>query len=195
MADVMSAYYPESFQNIPDLHRATEKFTREGGTTFIEVVLKPLILKYKLEAVFGIGLLHRHFDLDATEKLVEFNNISTPWRHQQDDIHSGGKIMSNGWMIEGEQLMLYEFYFSPLGRDGAVEFTKLAPFVSEFCNSIKRAGFEDVLALRLFPHLGFEGGLEITEGRANINLTPDQVRKYFRKINFDLLRLNLEGAR
>lgn len=54
-------------------------------------------------------------------------------------------------------------------------FDSAEPFVRQFIQAIGESNFEETLSLRLFPGEGFSGALEITEGRANINLLADQV--------------------
>jgi hypothetical protein len=176
MAEVQEAYSTHLYNSIPDLHDARDSFTAKGGADSVNSVFKPLILKHQLEAVLGVGLLHRHFDLRDNEKLVEFNNISIPWRHQQGDDHTGGKLLPSAWLIKEGRLIPYEFYFSPLGLDNGVDLTKFALFLCEFIESVKALELDKTMALRVFPQVNFTGALEITEGRANINLTPDQVR-------------------
>lgn len=78
-------------------------------------------------------------------------------------------------MIDGDGVIPYEFYFSPLGHDARIDLDANSSFLREFIQCIRESGLEKTVGLRLFPHLNFTGALEITEGRANINLTPDQV--------------------
>lgn len=92
MAEVLQSYNAEVFNTLPDLPTAEESFVSKGGPDLLDNVLKPMIERYQLESKFGVGLLHRHFELEDSEKLVEFNNISLPWNSDSDD-HSGGKIL------------------------------------------------------------------------------------------------------
>lgn len=172
---LLQPYSMDMFNTLPDLHTAHESFVSNGGTEVINGLFKPMIEKYALQARLGVGLLHRHFDLEDCEKLVEFNNISFPWKIQNGDDYSGGKILPTAWAVTGDKLLPYEFYFSPLGRDSPFNFEATKPFLSDFMQAIAKLGLEKTICLRLFPHVGFTGALEITEGRANINLSPDQV--------------------
>ena len=174
MADIEKPYSTSVFNSLPELHHAHEDFVANGGPELVNNVLGPLIVQHRLEFTLGVGLLHRHFDLSDKEKLVEFNNVSMPWMHQQGDRHSGGRILPCAWMIDGTGLVPYEFYFSPLCHDTKADLAVMAPFLHNFIRCTKDEGLEETIGLRFFPRPGFTGALEMTEGRANINLTPDQ---------------------
>lgn len=176
MAEVLLPYTTDLFNSLPDLHTASTNFASKGGITLVNDIFKAIIEKYHLEGKLGVGLLHRHFDLSGVEKLVEFNNISMPWANQDaEDNYSGGKILPNAWAVRGNRLVPYEFYYSPLGRESHFDFAAIHLFLHEFMQAIATFSFQDTVALRLFPHKGFRGALELTEGRANINLSPEQV--------------------
>jgi hypothetical protein len=176
MAVVMQCYSTLLFNTFLDLHTVKERFESKGGMDLVNGIFKPIIERHQLEAKLGVGLLHRHFELGGNEKLVEFNNISLPWSAQAGDNHSGGKIIPNAWAICDGKILPYEFYFSPLGQDRPFDFDKATAFLADFIQVIEEKGLDKVIAIRLFPHEGFSGALELTEGRANINLSPDQVR-------------------
>ncbi|KAI5777190.1 hypothetical protein EDC01DRAFT_679817 [Geopyxis carbonaria] len=177
MAAILQPYSTHIFNTIPSLHDSATAFQTLDGQALVTSVFKPLIEKHSLEGVLGVGLLHRHFDLSGPEKLVEFNNVATPWKHYHDgDQHTGGRIVPNGWMFTGDgKLMPFEFFFSPLGREAPVDLEQLQSFVEEFRQLVDANRLHGLVCLRLFPHAGYSGGLEITEGRTNINLTPGQI--------------------
>ncbi|KAL1960299.1 hypothetical protein VTO42DRAFT_8259 [Malbranchea cinnamomea] len=176
MASLIAPYSTTFFNQVPDLHSSLSSFLSNGGMRIVDTIFKPLILRHRVEKIFGIGLLHRHFILTGREKLVEFNNISVPWKHQTDeDEHSGGKILPCGWAVVEEKLMPYEFYFSPLRAQGDLDYNAVEPFLVEFLETVKATGLERTLSLRLFPGERYVGGLEITEGRANVNFLPHEV--------------------
>lgn len=91
MAWVEKNYTTNAFNSLPDLHHAQDNFVSNRGPDIVATLLRPLIVKHQLEARLGVGLLHRHFDLLDEEMLVEFNNISTPWKHQQGQVIAEAK--------------------------------------------------------------------------------------------------------
>jgi len=218
MADVLQPYSVAEFNKIPDLYHANTAFLDKDGEKFVRDVFCPLVLKHGLEDYLGAGMLHRHFPLKESEKLVEFNNISMPWSHQgSDDSHSGGMILPRAWLLKDDKLMPYEFFFSPpnkkksldLNKEESLDLTKeksldltkeksldltevasldlneekplnlnekrVVAFLDEFVKAAKCSDLDRVVALRLFPGGGYQGGLEFTEDRANIILKPGQV--------------------
>lgn len=116
MAEVLQPYNTDVFNTLPDVPTAEESFVSKGGPDLVDKVLTPMIDRYQLESKFGVGRLHRHFELENSEKLVDFNNIRLPWNSNGKD-HSGGKILSSAWAVKDDGLTPYEFYYSPLGRD------------------------------------------------------------------------------
>ena len=174
MAEVLQPYSPDLFNTLPDLPTAQESFISKGGADLVNNLLKPMIEKSELEGKLGVSLLHRHFDLEDSEKLVEFNNISLPWKNHGNE-NSGGRILPSAWAVRKGRLTPYEYYYSPLGRDSAFDFHPVESFVHQFVQAIGESNLERTIGLRLFPGTGFTGALELTEGRANINLLPDQV--------------------
>lgn len=186
MTEILQPYSVSRFNKIPDLHHGTTSFHAKDGMKFVSEVFGPLVLKHGLEDQLGITILHRHFDLKEPEKLVEFNNIALPWKNQgQDDSHSGGKILPNAWLLDNGKLMPYEFFFSPFNQDKSVDLTqdKVRTFLDEFVKAAKYSSLDQIFALKMFPGIGFTGGLEFSEDRANIVLKPGQVshRSMFEK--------------
>ena len=185
-ASVLQPYDVNHFNKLPTIHEATASFNAKNGETFVNEVFKPLLLKHNLESVVGIGLLHTHFSLKHSEQCVEFNNISVPWdlpatASSENELHEG-KILPCAWLItEGKKLMPYEFIFSPLGRDKTLNFSdaRVLAFLDEFLCRLGEHGLSSTLALRLIPQRGEFGGLEVTEGRANIMLAPGQFNEEY----------------
>lgn len=178
MADILQPYSVPQFNKIPDLYEAKTVFNAKDGLKFVQEVFRPLVLKHGLEAQLEITILHRHFALQEPEKLVEFNNISLQWNKQaSDDSHSRGKILPNAWLLDDDKLMPYEFFFSPFNQDKSVDLTqdKVRDFMDEFVRAAKYSSLYRVVALRMFPHIGYQGGMEFSEGRSNIVLKPGQV--------------------
>ena len=177
MADVevLQAYDVHHFNTLPNLLDASHAFNSKDGGDFVDKVFKPLLIKHHLQGKLGIGLLHRHFDLAGSERLVEFNNVSTPWPIEGEGYDVKGAISPSAWLIKAGKLMPYEFNFDPIGGEEALDLNSYDSFVLEFINVAQNAGLDQVVALRLFPHKGFAGSLEFTQGKANITLLPDQV--------------------
>ena len=211
---VTSPYSSTNFHSIEDLYPAATKFKDLKGPEWVYEVAKPLLVKHGLNKTFGVGMLHRHFDIDADQILVEFNNITLPWKSKIaiDGEPGTKKIQATSWKLVPKRSeaadgtsgldagadfawMPYEFSYDPTvglvnednnpvgpDPDGApvdLNDSKYRAFLTEYGTAIQEAGLEQVVGLRQFPGLHFRGGLERTEGKANIWLNPDQVRSTY----------------
>ena len=177
-------YSRDTFHNAFHISTAGDEFQERNGQKFISNILAPIFKKHRVEEVFGIGLVHRHFDIEEDEKLVEFNNISTPWAvdvglHELVGKKTDSLIYETSWMLDTDnKWMAYEFSFSPVGGQDSyivnIGDPKHYDFLVEYTQALKAAGWGDLLGLRAWPGPGFSGVFEFTQGKANINLIPEQ---------------------
>jgi hypothetical protein len=154
MASVLQPCSVAGFNKIPDLHPAKTAFHANDGPRFLCEVFRPLVEKHELTSQFGIGILHRHSALKDREKLVEFNNMSTPWKNQaSDDSHFGGKIYPMAWLLTDGKLMPNEFFFSPLDQKKPVDLIqdRFRLFLDEFVKAARYSNLDGIVALRMFP--------------------------------------------
>ena len=179
MTDIEKPYSVHLFNQLPGIEESHTTFESKNGLDFINSVIKPMIAKYSLEEVLGVTLLHNHFDLREGERMVEVNNISVPWGPSADDELMGGSIRPAAWLIDEDgKLMPYEFSFSAVEPKIATDLNSnnVKSFAKDFVEAVKAEKLEKVVGIRVFPYPGFQGGLEFTKGRANIVLSPGQVR-------------------
>jgi hypothetical protein len=128
-----------------------------------------------MDRTFGLILLHRHFDLDANERLVDYGGTSVPWRLSK----TSGNIRASCWLLSVDgAIRPYEFCYAS-SRDEVTE-PDLAnmdqqAFFSAFKKLLGKYNAEDLWGLCRYPGDDFPGRVEVTEGRANINLKPEDV--------------------
>ena len=79
MAEVLSPYSSTLFNQVNDIMPQRNDFHNRSGECFVFDVLQPLIVKHKVEDVFGVGVVHRHFDLPDDAMLIEHGNFTGPW--------------------------------------------------------------------------------------------------------------------
>lgn len=189
-------YCSKVFHAIGDLRPSADQLNDLNGTAWIKTVGKDLLKKHGMNETFGIGLLHRHFDIDDNQILVEFNNITLPWKTAMiAPEEDGSTISATSWKLIPQSddkfaWMPYEFKWEPAVKPEAalesastsvpidLNLEKYKTFLEEFSAALRKEGLEKVLGLRVWPGQGFRGGLERTEGKANIFLNPDQVTAY-----------------
>ena len=178
-------YSHDSFHQIQDIEDIKEQLNQKHGDAFVNTTLAPIFKKHDVEEVLGVGLVHRHFSISPNEKLVEFNNITSPWsgiklgsNHSAKIPNSAnGLVTETSWALDAnDKWMPFEFSFDPHGTTTIVnlEDAKYQAFLQEYTTALQENGFDKVLGLTAWPGAGYTGGLEFCSGRGNIVLTPDQ---------------------
>jgi len=148
-----------------------------GGQGMIFQELGPLFIKHNIAEKYGIGILHRHFDMAPNERLVEVNHVSTPWR-EGDCERTGASIVPTSWLFRGNQLIPYEFSFVGLGaknKAGRTQPSEYPQFLQELATTLKKFKLHRYLALVVHPGPEYQGSVEFTAARANITVHPTEV--------------------
>ena len=133
-------------------------------------------MRYGMNDMFAVVLLHRHFSMEFNEKLVEYGLVSSPWPVEADE-HGvlGGSILPRSWRVFNGELYPYEFRFVP-ERDLATTENPIFPtaFVKEFRQVLSELGLDNVLGIQLIDHSRDNSDIELMEvtfGRNSI-MTP-----------------------
>ncbi|KAH8198649.1 hypothetical protein TruAng_007190 [Truncatella angustata] len=169
----LAAYSPATYNDLPYLPVAGESFDKKNGYELV-ATFRELFLDHKVDRVFGLSLLHRHFDLDERERLVEYNGTAVPWNQ---DIKKF--VQPNNWVFEGHIFRPFEFYYN--GVEGATkdvvtpDTTKYQAFVESFKGLLVQYNAADLFGLCSYPGDDYPGRVEVTQARANINLHPKDV--------------------
>ena len=177
-------YSRDTFYEAVHISTAGDLYEERNGQKFVHDILAPIFKKHKVEEVFGVGLVHRHFDIEEDEKLVEFNMVATPWAVDVGPHHLQGKktdslIYELSWMLNADgKWMAFEFSFSP-GQGKRpyivnIRESKYYDFLVEFTQALQTHNQGNLFGLRAWPGPGFGGVFEFTQGKANINLIPEE---------------------
>ncbi|KAL2071340.1 hypothetical protein VTL71DRAFT_12575 [Oculimacula yallundae] len=173
----LESYDPETYQRLPSISDAVANFDRIDGDSLIATTVRELFLSHKMDRTFGLILLHRHFDLDETERLVDYGGTAVPWRLSK----ASGNIRPSTWLLTADGgIRPYEFYYTSV-RDEATEpdlanADQLA-FFDALKTLLRKYNAEGLWGLCRYPGDDFPGRVEVTEGRANINLMPEDYPK------------------
>ncbi|KAJ9602595.1 hypothetical protein H2200_012788 [Cladophialophora chaetospira] len=182
-------YSSKIFNSLEDLFPATAKFEALKGSEWLHDVGKALLKEHGMNTTFGFILLHRHFDIDEDQILVEFNNVTVPWLDAGKSSGKSKGFYATAWKPvtnessdgKGFAWMPYEFAFNPapFGVDNAVgpidlNDAKYKEFLEAFSAALRSAGLDQLIGLSVIPEEDNLNGLEITEGKANILLRADQ---------------------
>ena len=121
---------------------------------------------------FGLILLHRHFNMEPSERLVAVGNTSIPWGPEDYDAKNRrlGKIIPYTFIFEEPgRVAPFEYNFVPHEKIKSVINISAATnaFVQELGALLFSLKLEKVLGLRTVTEVGGNRG-EITVGRANI---------------------------
>lgn len=113
------------------------------------------------------------------QQLVELNNISTPW-NVGDAQSIGGSLLSQSWRFMDTKLAPYEFSYShgdaadEQVRSQGATLGSLGVFLAELHTQLLVLGLVKTLGLRVHPGPDFDGLVEVTAGKANINFHPSK---------------------
>ncbi|KAJ0100739.1 hypothetical protein J7T55_005245 [Diaporthe amygdali] len=160
MADA-SSYFPEAYDSLPSLAQAEANyFTGSVGEQMKKI--RKLFIEEQVHEVFGVLLLHRHFPIEPTHRLVEISPLLKPLFFYQDK--GKGKLANEDSLIPRSYRVFGEKFV-------AIDFTLKLDSSTKATTSMKATSFTDanaaffVKAAKLFAELEVEKtlGLRILE--------------------------------
>ncbi|KAF2684436.1 hypothetical protein K458DRAFT_388906 [Lentithecium fluviatile CBS 122367] len=168
--------YVTVYDNLPMLPDAGQMFEAKHGKELINE-FRSLFSQHETDRVFGVVLNHRHFNMSPNERLVEYAGTSVPWGQMLD------KTRPSSWFIsENDDCLPYEFSYSPDenadDEDSLPDNPKYSAFIKSFNQILREKDALGLFGLCRYPGDDFEGRVEITEGRANINFHPKDAPKH-----------------
>ncbi|PNP51701.1 hypothetical protein THARTR1_07698 [Trichoderma harzianum] len=167
MTAILAPYSHDHFQSLATIKDAHARFVVTNGDSHIEW-FKDLLVKHDMDRRFGLAMIHRHFDLKSTEKLVEYMGTSTPWSGRTSGMKEPQPAI---WAFDDEGLLRpTEFHYS---ETQDIDFTdKDFEFIATFKDQLALRGLTNIFGLARYPGDNFDGSCEFTQSRANINLQP-----------------------
>lgn len=76
----LEAYDSNTYQSLPVISDAVARLDTINGENLVATSIRQVFLDRKMDRKYGFILLHHHFDLDESERLVEYGGTSVPWR-------------------------------------------------------------------------------------------------------------------
>jgi hypothetical protein len=73
------SYVPEAYDSLPSLRLAGELFRKKNAAEQLLGPIRQLFLDRGLYHKYEISLLHKHFPIQATERLVDYHHVASPW--------------------------------------------------------------------------------------------------------------------
>lgn len=166
-------YHLEAYNNLSSLRTAASLVDEKVLTTLYGTV-RQFFLDNAAHKDYGIALLHKHFDIGKGERIVEYGHTSTPWKVGQEERdvlpQYAGHIVPRSFRLHQGAATAYEFAYSTTGTPSSE-----SSFVTDGLEMLKNLGLDQIFGLRLLgdhnPHLS----VEVTEGKANIMLSPEGI--------------------
>lgn len=176
MASVaIETYQPSEYQALRHLHDAFDSFLERSPQETIEKKMMEIFVKHQVYDDLAVSLIHRHFDMSANEKLVEFGPVSSPWSYRQaDDAMMGGSVTPRSWLFKNGKMLPYEFGYNEAGQPPKYKSLPDKPdFYAEFNDLLEREGLGDLLGLTLLTERKEHGLIKVekTFGRSNVVFT------------------------
>lgn len=169
----LTQYDPLAFNKLPTISQAGQDFDAINGDDLISTEFRELFQRHKMDRKFGLCLLHNHFPLEEHERLVEYRGTCVPWKLGK----MTRTLQPSAWMISPDDaIQPYEFHFEPTGAEPDLQNPSVQAFLDELTSYLNKHSVRRLFGLCTYPGDDFKGRLEITEGRANINLQPGDVR-------------------
>jgi hypothetical protein len=112
-------------------------------------ILSEVFLRHNANETFVLQLLHRHFDMDPNEKLVEYGPVQNPWPVAADqEFVQGGHVLPKSWRMYNDELHPFEFQFFPATEQPRTPvFTKA--FVNELRDVLRKTGLDNIVGISL----------------------------------------------
>ncbi|ATY64602.1 hypothetical protein A9K55_004765 [Cordyceps militaris] len=166
-ATIIAPYSHHHFHSLPTIKDAHARFTVAKGQDHVEW-FKDFFVKHGMDQRFGLAMIHRHFDLEPSEKLVEYMGTSTPWSGGSSGMKEPQPAM---WAFDDAGLLRPTEYHYSETQDADFTHQDLE-FFAKFKAELALRNLADIFGLARYPGDDFEGSCEFTQGRANINLQP-----------------------
>ncbi|KAM0742558.1 hypothetical protein ACQRIT_002735 [Beauveria bassiana] len=146
-----AVYQPSVYDSLPSLVVAATSLKERNPESLLKNQIADLFLKHQVYQELAICLIHRHFDLSPSEKLVENGAVSCPWQYsQQDSDVVGGAVVPRSWTFRNGQLFPFEFGFNENLQDAVYKQLPDKPqFYVELNALLDEHGMTDLLGLTL----------------------------------------------
>ncbi|KAI1733388.1 hypothetical protein F4680DRAFT_46796 [Xylaria scruposa] len=159
------SFDPKTYSELAPLGAALDNFDQGPGQAVLDNEIRSQETSSDLfertegaASLFGISLLHRHFDMDDDEVLVEHGSTSTPWKLPQDPTNfMAGRLVPRSWRFEagneGAHLQAYEFGFQPHRSDDAAgnPVEAYSHFIQDLSSILANHSLISVLGLMVVP--------------------------------------------
>lgn len=170
MSTTLLPYSPAHYSTLPSLPTAASSLPTFRASALFPT-LGALLIRHNLHHHLSLTLLHAHFPLTPTERLIAFGNVSIP---VSTAIALDAPISPLCFRFVADGLAAYEFIH---GREAAVDLgqDRYVGFLQELRSVLEKAGLLDVLGVGVRQDDAGGIGAEFTSGRANVVVAVDEM--------------------
>ncbi|KUJ09032.1 uncharacterized protein LY89DRAFT_788446 [Mollisia scopiformis] len=160
------------YNTLQDLSAAYDEFTVQQVQKAIDSKIGNLFVKHGVQSALGLTLLHRHFPISQSEKMVNYGAVACPWDTSTMSAEVARNIHSSFWRFTQPTVMApYEFeYIMGASYENKLEEERFQVFLGEFGAFLEDHNLIRLLGVQMLDAIGEEPGLEFTADRANITL-------------------------
>ncbi|KAF8810781.1 hypothetical protein BYT27DRAFT_7253403 [Phlegmacium glaucopus] len=170
-------YSSATFNDLRGPGEAFRSLKELKGDDAIPTCIREVFDHHNMSEKFGVTLLHRHFDIDESERLVAVNDTSTPWGCEAYNNHALGKVLPQAFIFASpDKIVPFEYtFFTRNLLDNVTLFESATKaFLTELGLCLFSLQLDKVLGLRVHPGSQKKLKLEFTVNRANINIDMDK---------------------
>jgi len=166
------------FNNLKEPKHVYTCLCQSKGEEAIYTSIQDVFNRHNMWNKFGVTLLHRHFKMEPSERLVAVRDTSTPWGPDAYNTHPLGEVLPQAFIFTAPDTILpYEYtFFTTESLGKAVRFKDATrAFLVEIGSLLFSTGLATFLGLRVHPGDELkQSKLEFTVERANININVDE---------------------
>ncbi|HYF30897.1 MAG TPA: hypothetical protein VD993_07245 [Chitinophagaceae bacterium] len=171
----------QTYNQLPDVLVADKKLTSLGRTKVLDSLSKT-ILKYNLENVVGIRLLHNHNTIAPDEIMLEQEEINEAGEYclstiatNKNDAHTQG--CANSWMLGARTLTPLEFSVDPAVTTDSGSAIANQQFLREFYQDLVTLDAADILGPCVINRSFYKERMPAVADDILLVETTDAVRK------------------
>ncbi|KAL8983334.1 MAG: hypothetical protein Q9205_002398 [Flavoplaca limonia] len=172
MALEILPYSTEHYNTLPELGVAKDQFDAADVNGILYTEIRGAFVKHHVERTVGLTLLHNHFLLEPSQKLVTFKKtVALPC--DPDEVIDLPHVHATAWRFTDHGIAPYEFAATTVGT--TLDSPSMQAFLQEFAAVLKKWNLTNVLGIYSIKESSVDGPqtMEITEGRCNITLDMD----------------------
>jgi hypothetical protein len=146
-----NTYKSEFYDDLPEILPAYQRLATRQVIPLIQTAIRQVFVDHLVEGVFGVRLLHRHFNLSKTERMVQYGAVAMPW---DDPMISGaeksGVVRPCNWVFRDSVAYPYEYIYQPAtaGAD-RLDLSQHSDFLVAYYEVLRQNQLLDILGLAL----------------------------------------------